>query len=78
MGEVSSGGGRKKILNVCLPAKIVLDEPWEVVWSTASTMTSWHHFHSTVTQNCTNLTQLQRCNDVRVHLYAYVNPFERC
>ncbi len=41
-------------------------------WTTASTMTSWHHFHSTVTQNCQNLTQLQRCNSVRVHLYAYV------
>jgi len=21
-------------------------------WTTASTMTSWHHFHLTVTQNC--------------------------
>ncbi len=41
-------------------------------WTTASTMTSWHHFHSTVTQNFQNLTQLQRCNSVRVHLYAYV------
>ncbi len=41
-------------------------------WSTPSTMTSRHHFHSTVTQNCQNLTQFQRCNSVRVHSYAYV------
>ena len=42
-------------------------------WSTPSTMTSCHHFHSTVTQNCQNLTQLQLCsNSVRVHSYAYV------
>ena len=42
-------------------------------WSTPSTITSWHHFHSIVTQNCQNLTQLQLCNNsVRVHLYAYV------
>ncbi len=42
-------------------------------WSTPSTMTSWHHFHSTVTQNGQNLTQLQlRSNNVRVHLYAYI------
>jgi hypothetical protein len=41
-------------------------------WSTVSTMTSWHHFHSTVTQNYQNLTQLCQCNSVRVHLYAYV------
>ncbi len=42
-------------------------------WSTPSTMTSWHHFHLTVTQNCQNLTQLQLCNNsVRVHLYAYI------
>ncbi len=36
------------------------------------TMTSWHHFHSTVTQNCQNLAQLQQCYGVRVHLYACV------
>jgi hypothetical protein len=41
-------------------------------WSIDSTMTSWYHFHSTVTQNCQNLTQLQWCNSVRVHLYAYI------
>ncbi len=41
-------------------------------WSTALTMTSCHHFHSTVTQNCQNLTQLCLCNSVRVHLYAYI------
>ncbi len=41
-------------------------------WTTASTMTSWYHFHSTVTQNFQNLTQLQRCDSVRVHLYAYL------
>ncbi len=41
-------------------------------WSTALTMTSWHHFHSTVTKYCQNLTQLCRCNSVRVHVYAYV------
>ncbi len=41
-------------------------------WSAPSTMTSWHHFHSTVTQNSQNLTQLQLCsNSVRVHVYAY-------
>ncbi len=32
-------------------------------------MKSWHHFHLTVTQNCQNLTQLQRCYSVRVHSY---------
>ncbi len=42
------------------------------MWSTASTMTSWHHFHSTVIKNCQNLTQLCRCISVRVHLYAYL------
>jgi hypothetical protein len=42
-------------------------------WSnTASTITSWHHFHSTVTKNYQNLTKLWQCNGVRVHLYAYV------
>ncbi len=41
-------------------------------WYTASTKTSWQHFHSTVTQSYQNLAQLQRCNCVRVHLYAYV------
>ncbi len=42
-------------------------------WSTASMMTSWHHFHPIVTLNCQNLvTQLQQCNSVRVHLSAYV------
>ena len=42
-------------------------------WTTASTITSWPYFHSTVTQNCQNLTQLQLCsNSVRVHSYAYV------
>ncbi len=41
-------------------------------WSTASTITSWHHLHSTVTKNYQNLTHLWQCNNVRVHLYAYV------
>ncbi len=42
-------------------------------WTTASTITSWPYFHSTVTQNWQNLTQLQLCsNSVRVHSYAYV------
>ncbi len=41
-------------------------------WSTGSTITSWHHFHPTVTKNCQNLTQLRQCNSVRVHSYAYV------
>ncbi len=42
-------------------------------WSTPSTITSWHHFHSTVTQNCQNLTKLQFCrNSIRVLSYAYV------
>jgi hypothetical protein len=31
VGELSSGGGGKKILDVCLPTKIVLDKTWEVV-----------------------------------------------
>jgi hypothetical protein len=35
-------------------------------------MTSWHHFHPIVTQNCQNLAQLCQCNSVRVHLSAYV------
>jgi hypothetical protein len=25
-----------------------------------------------ITKNCQNLTQLQQCHGVRVHLYAYV------
>ena len=42
------------------------------MWSTASTtMTSWHHFDSTLTQICQNLSQLCRYNSVRVHLYDY-------
>ena len=41
-------------------------------WSTASTITSWHHFHLTVAKSCQNLTQLWQCNGVRVHSYAYV------
>jgi hypothetical protein len=41
-------------------------------WSTASTITSWHHFHLTVTKNCQNLTQLWQCDGVRVHSYAYI------
>ncbi len=41
-------------------------------WYSASTMTSWHHFHLTVTQNCQNLTQLQRCYSVTVPSYACV------
>jgi hypothetical protein len=41
-------------------------------WSTASTITSWNDFHSTVTKKYQNLTQLWQCNDVRVHLYAYI------
>ncbi len=41
-------------------------------WSTASTITSWHHFHLTVAKICRNLTQLWQCNGVRVHSYAYV------
>ncbi len=40
--------------------------------STASTMTSWHHFYLTVTQNCQNLTQLKWCHGVKVQLYAYI------
>jgi hypothetical protein len=43
------------------------------MWSTASTMTSWHHFHLTVTQNCQNMTQLWQCYGVRVNLYAYIS-----
>ncbi len=45
-------------------------------WSTASTISSWHHFHPTVTQYCQNLTQLRQCNGVRVHSYAYVNHWK--
>ncbi len=41
-------------------------------WSTASTITSWNHFHSTVTKNYQNLTQLWQRKDVRVHLYVYI------
>ncbi len=41
-------------------------------WSTASTITSWHHCHPTITKTCQNLTQLWQCNCVRVHSYAYV------
>ncbi len=45
-------------------------------WYTASTITSWHHFHSMVRANYQNLNQLWQCNNVRVHLYAYV-PHQR-
>ncbi len=45
-------------------------------WSTASTITSWHHFRPTVTQNCQNLTQLRQCNRVKVHSYAYINHWK--
>ncbi len=42
-------------------------------WTTASNITSWPYFHSTVTQNCQNLTQLQLCNKgIRAHSYAYI------
>ncbi len=41
-------------------------------WSTASTITSWYHFHLTVAKNFQNLTQLWQCNGVRVHSCAYV------
>ena len=42
-------------------------------WTTASTITSCPYFHSTVTQNCQNLTQFQLCSiSVRVHSYAYI------
>ncbi len=41
-------------------------------WSTASTITSWHHFHLTVTKNIQNLIQLWQCNDVRVHVYTCI------
>jgi hypothetical protein len=41
-------------------------------WSTASTITSWLHFHLTVAKNCQNLTQLRKCNGARVHSYTYV------
>jgi hypothetical protein len=34
------------------------------------------HFHSTTTKNCQNLTQLCRCNSVRVHLYAYLSHWK--
>jgi hypothetical protein len=42
----------------------------------ASTMTSWHHFHLTVTKNCRNLTQLCQINNVRVYLYAYLSQWK--
>jgi hypothetical protein len=37
-------------------------------WSTASTITTWNHFHSTVTKNYQNLSQLWQRNDIRVPL----------
>ncbi len=41
-------------------------------WSTASTMSSCHHFIATLTPNYQNLGQLCQCNCVRrVHPYAY-------
>ncbi len=41
-------------------------------WSTASTMSSCHHFIATLTINYQNLGQLYQCNCVRrVHPYAY-------
>jgi hypothetical protein len=41
-------------------------------WSTASTMSSCHHFIATLTPNYQNLGQLCQCNSVRrVHPYVY-------
>ena len=50
----------------------ILDVGSNLQWSTASTITSWHHFHLTVAKNCQNQTQLWQCNGVRVHSYAYI------
>ena len=42
-------------------------------WSTASTMSSCHHFIATLTLNYQNLGQLCQCNSVSVGVYiAYV------
>ena len=49
-----------------------MDVGSNVQWSTASTMISWHHFHYTVTKNCSKPTKPLQCNGVRVHLYTYV------
>jgi hypothetical protein len=53
---------------------IIVDMRRNQRWSTASTITSWHHLHLTVTQYCQNLTQLQRYNSIRVHLYHACLP----
>ncbi len=62
----------RKVLNNLYMSNMNVGRKLKLRWSTASTMTSWHHFHSTVTQKCPNLTQLQRCKGVMVHLYAYI------
>jgi hypothetical protein len=49
-----------------------MDVESNLQWSTASTITSWHHFYLSVAKNCQNLTQLWQCDSVRVHSYAYV------
>ena len=38
-------------------------------WPTALTMTSWHHFHLTVTHNCQHLPQCCPCNSGNETLY---------
>ncbi len=64
-----------KMLKHCI-YMLNIDVGSNLQWSTASTITPWHHFHPTVTQNCQNLTQLRQCNGVRVHSYAYVNHWK--
>ena len=49
-----------------------MDVGCNLQWSTSSTMTSRHHFHSTVTQSCQNMSQLCQCNCVKMNLYAYI------
>ena len=48
-----------------------LDVRSNLQWSTATTIKSWHRFHSTETQNCQILTHLCGCNSVRVRVYLY-------
>jgi hypothetical protein len=49
-----------------------MDVGCNLQWSTSSTMTSRHHFHSIVTQSCQNMSQLCQCNCVKLNLYAYI------
>ena len=47
-------------------------------WISASTMTLWHHFHSSCDRESPNLGwgQLGRCNCIRVHPYSLETAYQ--